>query len=76
MRNFMPAIMLVRVVMDNDHNSLPLFGVFVRMDCGLVSFRTAQACDEITYLYHYFFMSDVHVRGVLRIIMSKGSIYG
>lgn len=37
----MPAIMLVRVVMDNDHNSLPLFGVFVRMDCGLVSFRTA-----------------------------------
>lgn len=41
MRNFMPAIMLVRVVMDNDHNSLPLFGVFL---CGWVVgwFRSVQ----------------------------------
>lgn len=41
MRNLMPAIMRVRVVVDNDHNSLPLFGFFVRMGCGLVSFRRA-----------------------------------
>lgn len=77
MRNIMPVIMLARVVMDNDHNSLPLFGVFVRT--GWMGFVLCSLSVRWNYLYlstFFFFMSDLVLVAALRIITSKGSIYG
>lgn len=72
----MPVIMLARVVMDNDHNSLPLFGVFVRT--GWMGFVLCSLSVRWNYLYlsSLFFMFDLVFVAALRIITSKGSIYG